>query len=273
MRVTFYGTRGSVPVSESGYLEVGGNTACVLVTFDTGRILILDAGTGIRRLGNDLAETASGQDNICILLSHTHWDHIHGFPFFQPAYDPDQRLTICICGRGRNTVTLETIMGVQMESDFYPVPLDQLGAEISFWEPDITHYTAKSGVRIIASPHNHPGGAFSYRIEEKDKTLVYCTDAEHGERIDPRLVALSSRVDLLIHDAQFTPKELKQRKGWGHSSWEEAAKVAQQAQVKRLALFHHDPEHEDSLLHQIEREAQDRFAGAFLAKDGMEVRL
>ena len=272
MKVTFYGTRGSTPVSDRDYLEVGGNTSCVLVTFDMGKRLILDAGTGLRKLGSDLVGRLWRQDRIYLLLSHTHWDHIQGFPFFRPAYDPKKHVVICICGKGRGASKLENIMGVQMQRDYFPVSLDRMGA-ISFWEPDITDYTTDSGLHIVASPHNHPGGAFSYRLEEKGKSMVYCTDVEYTNGIDPNVVALSRHADLLIHDAQYTREELKEKNGWGHSSWEEAIEVAEQAQVKRLVLFHHDPDHNDAFLFEIEKDAQKRFPGAFLAREGMEVEL
>jgi len=123
-----------------------------------------------------------------------------------------------------------------------------MGANFTFWEPNITEYDHPRGIKIIADKHQHPGGAYGYRIMEGEKTLVYCTDVEHGNRIDPNVVALSRNADLLIHDAQYTPDELKEKKGWGHSSWEQAVEVAEQAGVKRLALFHHDPEHNDVFL-------------------------
>ena len=274
MKVTFYGTRGSTPVSERDFLQVGGNTSCILVTFDTGRIAILDAGTGIRKLGNDLMACSHEQyDNIYIGLSHTHWDHIQGFPFFKLAYDPRRHFTISICGKGRHANSLETILTTQMQHEFFPVPLDKMGSVLTFWEPDITSYTVPSGVSIIASKHNHPGGAYGYRLEEGGKVLVYCTDVEHGEVIDQGVVALSRDADLLIHDAQYTPDELKEKKGWGHSSWEQAGEVAEQARAKRLALFHHDYDHTDDFLFTMEKECQKRFPQAFLAREGLEIEI
>jgi len=261
-------------VAEADFTRIGGNTPCILVTFDTGRIAILDAGTGIRKLGNDLLARSHEQyDNIFIGLSHTHWDHIQGFPFFKPAYDPSRHFTIAICGKGRNARKLKKIFSAQMHRDCFPVPLDKMGAKFTFWEPDITRYVNRSGVEIVASKHNHPGGAYGYRIMEKGKTLVYCTDVEYGDRIDPDVVALSKNADLLIHDAQYTPDELKEKKGWGHSSWEQAVEVAEQAGVKRLALFHHDPEHNDAFLLNMEKECRKRFPDAFLAREGMVIEL
>ena len=133
--------------------------------------------------------------------------------------------------------------------------------------------TGNYQVKIVASKHNHRGDAYGYRIEEGGKTLVYCTDVEYKDRIDPKVVALSRNADLLIHDAQYTPDELKVKKGWGHSSWEQAVEVAEQAGVKKLALFHHDPEHNDTFLSNMERECKKRFKRAFFAKEGDKVEL
>ncbi len=148
-----------------------------------------------------------------------------------------------------------------------------MGAKFSFWQPDISEYTGELGNKWEILKHNHPGNAYSYRFTEVDsgKVFVYCTDIEHGDEIDKRVVELSRDADLLIHDAQYTPDELKQKKGWGHSSWEQAVQVAEQAGVKRLALFHHDPEHDDSFLLSVEKECRKRFSNAFFAREGSAV--
>ncbi len=273
MKITFYGTRGSVPIPEPEYLRVGGNTPCVLFTSDNGRIAIFDAGTGIRKLGDDLLARSHEQyDNIFIALSHTHWDHIQGFPFFPPAYDPARHFTISILGRDRQTRDLEDIFSTQMQREYFPVPLAKMGAKMTFATPERAHFTTPiTGNKVVTLRHNHPGGAYSYRVEESGKTFVYCTDVEHADGIDPNIVALAEHADLLVHDAQFTPEELKERKGWGHSSWEQAVEVAEQSGAKRLALFHHDPEHTDKFLFRMEKECQNRFPEAFLAREGMEI--
>ncbi len=274
MKVVFYGTRGSIPVAESDYVQFGGNTSCILITFKNGRIAILDAGTGIRKLGLDFtARSIEQYDNIFVGLSHTHWDHIQGFPFFKPAYDPRRRFTISIHQEGRIANDLESVFATQMQRDYFPVSLDKMGATLSFWQADITDYPTPSGVNAIASKHNHPGNAYTYRIREGQTTLVYCTDVEHIRCIDPRVVALARNADLLIHDAQYTPEELKDKKGWGHSSWEQAVEVAVEAGVKKLALFHHDPEHNDAFLLNIEKECQRVFSEAFLAREGLEIEM
>ena len=246
MKVTFYGTRGSMPVADPRYMQYGGNTSCILVTFTSGRVAILDAGTGIRKLGNDLLRNTHKQyDNISIILSHTHWGHIQGFPFFDPAYDSRRNFTISICGKDRMGRDLEHIFATQMKSDLFPVPLHKMGAKFTFLQPDITTYENPYDVKLVASKHSHRGDAYGYRIEEGGKSLVYCTDVEHKDGIDPNVVALSRNADLLNHDAQYTSEELEKKKEWGHSSWDQATEVAEQAKVKKLALFHHDPDHND----------------------------
>ncbi len=274
MKITFYGTRGTMPVADPNYTRFGGNTACILVAFSTGRVAILDAGTGIRKLGNDLLRSSHEQfGNISIILSHTHWDHIQGFPYFELAYDPRRNFTISICGKGRMGKDLKSIFSTQMQNDFFPVSLEEMGAKFTFLQPDITTYEHPSGIKLEASKHSHRGDAYGYRIEEGGKTLVYCTDVEHKDGIDPNVVALSKNADLLIHDAQYTPDELKVKRGWGHSSWEQAIEVAERAGVKKLALFHHDPEHNDTFLLNMEIECRKRFADLFLAREGDEITL
>jgi len=274
MKVKFYGTRGSIAVADREFVEFGGNTSCLSVRFSNGRITVFDAGTGIRRLGNDLAAAGHKQwDNMFIIFSHTHWDHIQGFPFFGPAYDGRRRLTLAIPGRTRKARSLRDIFASQMQDEFFPVPLDKMGAALSFWEPETDKYSSPFDVKVTAALHPHPGGAYGYRVEEKGKVLVYCTDVEHGEGIDDGVVALSRGADLLVHDAQYTSEELPQRRGWGHSSWEQAVEVAERAGVKRLALFHHDPERTDLQMRRIEEECRRRFPDSFAAREGLEVVL
>jgi phosphoribosyl 1,2-cyclic phosphodiesterase len=255
-------------------MEFGGNTTCVRVTLSHGYVIILDAGTGIRQLGKDLVASGHEQfDQIPIVLSHTHWDHIQGFPFFAPAYDSRRGFLIAICGLERAGEDLETVFAAQMQAEFFPVPLEQMGGRFTFIQPDVTEYTGEFGNRWQPLRHDHPGGAYSYRYSEGDTTLVYCTDIEHGEGIDERIVELARGADLLIHDAQYTPGELKDKKGWGHSSWEQAIEVADRAGVKRLALTHHDPEHDDRFLSEMEKQCQREFSACFVAREGQEIEL
>ncbi len=273
MKVKFYGVRGSTPVCEKGFQEVGGNSSCVLLTGGNGNILILDAGTGIRKLGKDLIEKGHEQyENIFIVFSHTHWDHVQGFPFFQPAYNPKRHFTLTAFGRNRDVHSLEDIFATQMQKDFFPVSLSGMGATFTFYQ--LGGYSQeKDDARVEVCKLNHPGDAYAYRFEADGKVMVYCTDVEHVEEVDPKVVKLAEKADLLIHDAQYTPEELKEKKGWGHSSWAQAAEVAEKAQVKNLALFHHDPDHDDKFLFNMERECRERFPDTFLAREGEEITL
>jgi phosphoribosyl 1,2-cyclic phosphodiesterase len=274
MKVTFFGTRGSVPVADPEFSRFGGNTSCIMLAFGSGRIAFLDAGTGLRKAGRHM--TASGHeqhDNLFIGLSHTHWDHIQGFPFFGPAYDPRRTITIALGGRTGSRLDLESVFSTQMQQDYFPVPLSGMGAQVRFWEAGIEQVELPHGVQVRTSRHPHPGGAFGYRITEGGRSVVYCTDVEHGDRIVPAVVDLARGADLLIHDAQYTPKELEAHRGWGHSSWEQAVEVAIEAKVRRLALFHHDPDHDDTFLAGVEVEAQRLFSNGFMAREGLEVAL
>jgi len=278
MRLKFYGTRGSIPVCDSGFQQFGGNTTCLQITFtDTNRVAIIDAGTGIRNLGRDLRAMGHKQDQIFIAFTHFHWDHIQGFPFFPQAYDPGQKITLLTLSREQTVTDLREIFEVQMQEEYFPVQLDRMGATFEFLQvaEASRHFTTINNVPTVISTqrHNHPGGAYSFRIERNGKVLVVCTDVEHGDQIDQRLVELARGADLLVHDAQYTAEELQKRRGWGHSSFDQAMQVAEMAGVKRLALTHHDPEHDDEFLQRMENLCRERFPDVVLAREGMEIQL
>jgi len=274
MRVTFYGTRGSIPVCNPEYQEFGGNTTCVLAE-GRERTVILDAGTGIRDLGKRLAQDPTlGVERPCYLLfTHFHWDHIQGLPFFLPAYDSRRRIVIGALGRERHAKDIRGIFETQMQRDFFPVTLEGMGATIDFLTS--REDCLKDGdARVTAIKHNHPGDAYSYRVESVDgRAMVFCTDIEHGDELDPRIVELARGADLLIHEGQFTPEELDAHRGWGHSSWEQAVEVAERAGVPRLVVTHHDPDHDDAFLREVERKVQARLPHAVLAREGMTIQL
>jgi len=278
VKLKFYGTRGSIPICDAGFQQFGGNTTCLQITFtDTNRIAIIDAGTGLRNLGRDLRAIGHKQDEIAIAFTHFHWDHIQGFPFFAPAYDPGQKITILTLGKDQTVGNLREVFEVQMQSEYFPVQLDHMGANFEFLQiADASkHFTAINNVQtmVTAQRYNHPGGAYSFRIERGGKVLVICTDVEHGENVDLRLVELARGADLLVHEAQYTAEELLKRRGWGHSSYDQAMQVAEMAGVKRLAITHHDPEHDDDFLQRIEKLCQGRFPNTVLAREGMEIAI
>ena len=276
MKITFYGVRGSIPVCDSNFMKFGGNTSCALVEDCDGATAILDAGTGIRRLGAEIVKGRPMNDRqVYILLSHTHWDHIQGFPFFAPAYVTDFTITLIICGMDQSCSDLHDIIETQSRRDYFPVPLDRMAANIRFYQPDLPGLVGGLGNKIDFYKHRHPGGAYTYRFTEVStgKVLVYSTDIEHGDQLDEDHIRFCENADLLIHDGQYTADELPAKKGWGHSSWEQAVEVAERANVKKLAVTHHDPEHDDNFLSEIERACQKRFSASFLTREGMTVEL
>ncbi len=249
MHLTFWGTRGSTPAPGPDTVRFGGNTACVSIRLEHGPRLVLDAGTGIRALGDVLA--SEGEHDMTLLLSHGHWDHIQGFPFFAPAYDKDCQIRVLGCPFG--TKRLQQILSDQMECTYFPVPLSALAAKLSF-EEFCDDWEEIGSARIQAFPLRHPGGGRGFRIAEGKHVIVYLTDNElppEGPEWD-FYVQECRGADLLIHDAQYTEEELPLHCGWGHSSYVQATRLALAAQVKRLALFHHDPKRTDQELDAFE---------------------
>ena len=271
-RIKFFGVRGSISVFGEEYQQFGGNTTCILLEGPQ-RTVILDAGTGIRELGKEMEQDPHlGIDRPCFLaFSHFHWDHIQGLPFFKPAYDARRTFTISAIGRERRGMDLRSIFETQMQEQYFPVTLDGMGAKIEFLQTaDDQMSIDKAFVRVVK--HKHPGGAYSYRFQDGEgKVLVYCTDIEHGESIDPQIVELARDADVLIHEGQYTPEELPRFRGWGHSSWAQAVEVAELAKVKQLIITHHDPDHNDAFLCDVEKQCQARFPNTVLAREKMEV--
>ena len=278
MKLKFYGVRGSTPVCDAGFQHFGGNTTCFQITFpETNQIAIIDAGTGLRNLGRDMHAIGHRQDQLLIAFTHFHWDHMQGFPFFAPAYNSNQKITILTLGKGQTIGNLREIFEVPLQSQYFPVQLDRMGAQFEFLkvEDASKHFTGVNNAEttVTGRRHNHPGGAYGFRIERNGKVLVICTDVEHGEEIDPKVVELSHGADLLVHDAQYTAEELRTHRGWGHSSFDQAMQVAEMAGVKQLVMTHHDPDHDDEFLLRMERLCQRRFPSTQLAREGMEIVL
>jgi phosphoribosyl 1,2-cyclic phosphodiesterase len=256
MQVTFWGTRGSIAAPGPGTMRYGGNTSCVEVRLDNGTLIIFDAGTGIRGLGNTLL---AQPEPVCakLFLSHMHWDHIQGLPFFAPAYVAGTEL--CILGPRVGPLSLEQSICDQMRSPYFPVPMHAMGAEICFVELAEGSTFAFPGATVEVGVLNHPGRSLGYRLMADGKVLVYATDNEpFGEAAVSRhlvqpsaLSHLARHADLLIHDAQYTPEEYPHHLGWGHSTYLDALQLAQQAKVKQLVLYHHDPSHNDTAIDRI----------------------
>ena len=273
MKIKFYGTRGSIPVSDPGFMEFGGNTTCVFISgIDEGAgAIIMDAGTGIRNLGKDILERKIDiNDNISLGFTHFHWDHIQGFPFFAPAYNPDSIIQISTAGK-REVHNLKDIFSTQMQSIYFPVQLENMGAQITFQKYDTDEIVGEKGAIVSTVDVNHPGGCIGVRFRFKQKSVVFCTDTEHPNGIDENVIKLSMNADVLIHDGQYTDEELKKHKGWGHSSYSQAIEVAEICNVKQLIITHHDPDHDDEFLKAMEKKCKERFRNLVFARDNYEL--
>ena len=286
--VTFWGTRGSIPTPGSATARYGGNTPCVAVEGAGGQLVVLDAGTGIRALGLDLVAKQNGAAKVEILLSHAHWDHIQGLPHFKPFFAPGN--SVRIWGPRQGTTSLEAILRQQMDPAVFPVPLDALSAQLTVQQVDTAEFSIGE-FRVRTIRLRHPGTTLGFRLTPaggSGPSMAYVTDNELGSggeyEVDRNwrrdFVAFLKDVDLLIHDAMYTPGELEEHRGWGHSTYEEAVTLAQDAGVKRLVLFHHEPEHDDkemdALLAAARKFAKKRDAAGLevtAAQEGMKVTL
>ena len=271
MKVRFWGTRGSIATPGPGTNHFGGNTSCVELTTASGDLLIIDCGTGARPLAVDLAASGKSAFHSNILIGHTHWDHIQGFPFFTAAFQEGN--SIAIHGPEGSGRSLHEVLSGQMAFTYFPVELSQLPAAIAYRDLAEGVYSV-GGARVMTQYLHHPATTLGYRIEADGVAVVYLvdhepfseqlwrTDAEPGriESIlhegDRRHARFMADADLVIHDAQYTPEEYASKKTWGHSTYEYVVEVAAAAGVRRLALTHHDPDHNDKFVAGIEDRAR-----------------
>ncbi len=276
--IKFWGVRGSHPVPGEETLKFGGNTPCVQVQIGE-HLVILDAGTGICNLGQKLADNRSFENvRGDILITHTHWDHIQGFPFFKPAFKEGNFFTLY--GPKREEKSFAQLMSEQMSSSYFPISLKEMGAEIKFKEiKEQEVINLGDNIRIKSFENKHPGRAISFRIEHEGRCCCYITDIEHSKKLAPQLIDFVCEADLLIYDAAYTDEEylglngFQSKVGWGHSTWQEAIKLAQAAKVDKLILFHHNVERSDKDLEQIEKKAKKRYKNTFAAREGMVIHL
>jgi phosphoribosyl 1,2-cyclic phosphodiesterase len=270
MRVRFWGVRGSTPTPQIENMGYGGNTSCIEVRTDDNEILIFDGGTGIRLLGKEL-ETEFGSRPIRahIFFSHFHLDHIQGVPFFRPLYNARNHFTFYF-GRRDSNMVMDALAGM-MANPYFPVDMSKLPCAREY--VDLVEGTFSiADVTILVLPLNHPQGCVGYRITQHGKVISYCTDVERGvDWSDRNFAILAKGADLLIADSQYTPEELSDHAGWGHSSWKGAIESGVGAGAKKIALYHHDPYHEDSMVEQILINARKLFPNVIAAREGMEV--
>ena len=271
MRVRFWGTRGSIATPGPGTNHFGGNTSCVELTTDKGEVLIFDCGTGARPLAGALMAERKKAIHANILIGNTHWDHIQGFPFFSPAFVSGN--SVALYGPEGSRRSLHDVLAGQMEYTYFPVELNQLPAAITYHDLTEGIHTI-GGARVATQFLNHPAMTLGYRVEADGAVVVYLVDHEpfsdelwragaepgHIESIlhegDRRHAKFMADADLVIHDAQYTPEEYIAKKNWGHSTYNYVVQIAAAAGVRRVALTHHDPAHDDDFVADIERKAR-----------------
>ncbi|MDB9314211.1 MBL fold metallo-hydrolase [Spirulina sp. CS-785/01] len=273
-KINFWGVRGSIPCPGAETVRYGGNTPCVEMLVG-GQRLIFDGGTGLRVLGQSLLSQLPIEAHL--FFTHTHWDHIQGFPFFTPAFIPGNAFHI-YGTVAPNGATIKQRHHDQMLHPNFPVPLQIMQANLQFYDLDIEEKLQLGDVIIENAKLNHPGEAVGYRVSWQGRVAAYVTDTEHfPDQLDPNVLKLADHADVLIIDATYTDEEYHSPKtskvGWGHSTWQEAVKVAQAAQVKQLVIFHHDPLHNDDFLDDISTQVAQAYPGAILAQEGKSIEL
>jgi phosphoribosyl 1,2-cyclic phosphodiesterase len=270
--VRFWGVRGAIPCPGAQTLTYGGNTACVEVRCGD-KLLILDGGSGLRPLGDALNQ-GGGAIDADILFSHFHIDHVIGLPFFRPAYEAANRFRLW-GARLPGDSSLSDAVAKLMSPPLFPVGVEALAAKLEFREFTCGEtLRPHPGITVRTASLNHPGGANGYRIEFGGKAIAYITDTEHPPAgRDANVLALVERADLMIYDANYTDAEYPGRVGWGHSTWQEGVRLADAARAKTLALFHHDPAHDDKRMDALAAEAAAARPGTIVAKEGAGLRL
>ena len=265
LSIKFWGTRGSIATPGCDTVEFGGNTTCLEITAGPRRIII-DGGTGLRELGQQIAREPGGR--IDIYLTHTHWDHIAGIPFFAPAYI-DRFDVHFFAGHLADGRTICEVLTDQMMAPLFPVPLKEF-KRCNYQDFAVgAGFDLGNGIRLSSCPLNHPNGACGYRIDRGGRSISVITDTEHvpGE-LDRTIVDFVRGTDIMIYDSMFTDEEFPRFVGWGHSTWQEALRIADAAGLRTAVPFHHDPNHNDDFLRGEEKKAQALRPGTVFAREG-----
>jgi phosphoribosyl 1,2-cyclic phosphodiesterase len=276
-KLTFWGVRGSTPTPERENGRYGGNTPCVEFTAPDSTHIIFDCGTGLRALGNRWAQSiaANGGDSH-ILVTHYHWDHIQGIPFFHPFFEPQNHFHFySFESRYLGPDSLRKALESQLASPYFPIDTTMMSAQRTFRDINGGDSWQIGQVRVTAERLNHPQGCLAYRLDSSAGSVVYATDNEpDGGEFDKSLRRLARHADVLIYDAQYSPEQLSStRKGWGHSSWLEAIKIARECNVRSLLLFHHDPDSSDRTIDGYLSAARQEFPATWAATEGMTLQL
>jgi phosphoribosyl 1,2-cyclic phosphodiesterase len=265
--VRFWGVRGSIACPGQGTVRYGGNTSCLEVRCGT-KLIIFDAGTGIRALGDKLV--SDGPVDIDLYFTHTHFDHVCGLPFFAPLFVAENRIRMA-AGHLLPEYTLKQVLCELMMAPLFPVPPD-------IFQAQLTYQDFRSGetlhphpdVCIRTGPLNHPNRATGYRVEYDGRSICYITDTEHpAVGRDQAVVDLVRGADMVIYDSMFTDEEYPRYRDYGHSTWEEGIRVVEAAGAKRLVIFHHDPGHDDAFMDRIAEQAEKLRSGTIVAREGM----
>jgi phosphoribosyl 1,2-cyclic phosphodiesterase len=272
--IHFWGVRGSIACPGAATVRYGGNTSCVEMRV-AGRRLIFDGGTGLRVLGQSLLAEIPIEAHM--FFTHSHWDHIQGFPFFTPAFIRGNRFKI-YGAIAPNGSTIEQRLNDQMLHPNFPVPLQIMGADLNFHDLKIGDTVQIDDILVENALLNHPGEAVGYRVSWQGYSAAYITDTEHfSDRLDDHVLWLAHDADVLIYDATYTDEEYSSERspkvGWGHSTWQEAVKVAKAANVKKLVIFHHDPLHNDDFMDRIKENTAKQFPNSVVAWEGLEIDL
>lgn len=270
--IQFWGVRGSIATPGSKTVRYGGNTSCVEMRVG-GKRLVFDGGTGLRVLGINLMKQMPVE--AYMFFTHTHWDHIQGFPFFIPAFIPINKFHL-YGALAPNGSTIQQRLSDQMLHPNFPVPIQVMQSEMKFYDLTPGDVVELDDIKIETALLNHPNTAIGYRVTWQGHTVVYCTDTEHfPDRLDENVLHLARQADVLIYDATYTNEEYNDVKspkiGWGHSTWEVGVEIAKVAGVQKVVMFHHDPAHDDNFLDDVEAEVQSVFPNGLLAREGMTI--
>ncbi|MEM6253327.1 MAG: MBL fold metallo-hydrolase [Cyanobacteria bacterium P01_D01_bin.156] len=273
--IHFWGVRGSIPCPGPETVRYGGNTSCIEMRVN-GERLIFDGGTGLRELGQHLLMEGNPVQ-ASLFFTHSHWDHIQGFPFFVPAFLPSNQFEVygVIAPNG---ATIEQRLNDQMLHPNFPVPLQIMQAQLKFCDLSIGESIAIGDIDVTNALLNHPGEAVGYRVEWNGLVAAYITDTEHfPDRLDENVLYLAQNADVMIYDCTYTDAEYNSatssKVGWGHSTWQEAVKIAKAANVKKLVVFHHDPLHDDDFMDDIGNKTSAEFPNSIVAREGMVLDL